>query len=76
MKTNSDKIGIILNPYLVSKVLRVVQQAEFGVDGAAARHDAGDAVGSEWNVAQQHAGVDGPVVNALRLCRVGCVSQM
>lgn len=44
----------------------VVQQAQLGVDGAAARHDACDAPRREGDVAQQHARVDGPVVDALR----------
>ncbi len=43
----------------------MVRQAPAGHDGAAAGHDAGDPVGRQRHVAQQHAGVDGHVVHAL-----------
>src|SRR5690606_10995519 len=40
-------------------------QAPLGHDRAAARDDAGDALGGQRYVAQQHAGMDGEVVDAL-----------
>ena len=49
----------------VEEVLLVVGQAPLGEDGAAAADDAGDALGGQRHVAQQHAGVDGEVVHAL-----------
>lgn len=50
---------------LVGKVLLVLQQAQLGVDGATTADNAGDAVGRQGNVAQQHASMNGPVVNTL-----------
>lgn len=44
----------------------VVEEAELGVDGPAAGHDAGHAARGERHVAQEHPRVDCPVVNALR----------
>ena len=49
----------------VEEILLVVRQAPLGHDRAAARDDAGDALGGQRHVAQQHAGVDGEVVDAL-----------
>ena len=49
----------------VEEALLVVRQAPLGHDRAAARDDAGDALGGQRDVAQQHAGVDGEVVDAL-----------
>ena len=43
----------------------MVRQAPAGHDGPAAGHDAGDAVGRQRHIPQQHAGVDGHVVHAL-----------
>jgi hypothetical protein len=42
------------------------QQAELGMDGAAAADNAGDAVCSEGDESQQHACMDGKVVHALQ----------
>ncbi len=42
-----------------------MRQAPLGHDRAAARDDAGDALGGQRYVAQQHAGMDGEVVDAL-----------
>ena len=42
-----------------------MRQAPFGHDRAAARHDAGDAVGGEMDVAEPHAGMDGEIIDAL-----------
>ena len=41
------------------------RQAPLGHDRAAARDDAGDAVGGERHVSEPHAGVDGEIVDAL-----------
>src|SRR5471032_3376761 len=49
----------------VGEVLFVVRQAPLGHDRTATRDDAGDALGRQRYVAQQHAGVDGEVVDAL-----------
>jgi hypothetical protein len=49
----------------VEEVLLVVRQAPLGHDRAAAADDAGHALGGQRDVAQQHAGVDGEVVDAL-----------
>ena len=49
----------------VEEVLLVVRQAPLRHDRAAARHDAGDALRGQRDVAQQHAGVDGEIVDAL-----------
>ncbi|MNS74675.1 hypothetical protein D3C72_1081580 [compost metagenome] len=49
----------------VQEVFLVVRQAPLGHDRTAARDDAGDTVGGQRHVAQQHAGVDGEVVHAL-----------
>ena len=43
----------------------VMRQAPFGHDRAAARHDAGDAVGGEVDIAEAHAGMDGEIIDAL-----------
>ena len=43
----------------------MVGQAPAGHDGPAAGHDAGDPVGRQGHIAQQHPGVDGHVVHAL-----------
>ena len=43
----------------------MMREAPFGEDGAAARHDAGHAIGGERNEAQQHTGVDGEIIHAL-----------
>src|SRR5207248_7799577 len=50
----------------VEEVFLMVRQAPLGQDGAAARDDAGEAPGGQRHVAQQHAGVDGEIVHALR----------
>ena len=42
----------------VEEALLVMRQAPFGHDRAAARDDAGDAVGGQRDVAEPHAGVD------------------
>jgi hypothetical protein len=55
------------------KVLDVVEQAQLGVDAAAAADDAGDARRRERHVAQQHAGVDREVVDALQVLVVSLV---
>ncbi len=49
----------------VEEALLVVREAPLRHDRAAARHDAGDAVGGEVHIAEPHAGVDGEVVDAL-----------
>ncbi len=49
----------------VEEVLLVVRQAPLGHDRAAAGNDAGDPLGGQRHIAQQHAGVDGEVVDAL-----------
>ena len=49
----------------VGEVLLVMREAPLGHDRAAARDDAGHAPGGHRDVAQQHAGVDGEVVDAL-----------
>jgi hypothetical protein len=49
----------------VEEAFLVVRQAPLGHDRAAAADDAGHAVGGQRHVAQQHAGVDGEVVDAL-----------
>ncbi len=49
----------------VEEVFLVVGQAPLGHDRATAADDAGDALGGQRHVAQQHAGVDGEVVHAL-----------
>ncbi len=41
------------------------RQAPLRHDRAAARHDAGDAIGGERHVSQPHAGVDGEIIDAL-----------
>ena len=43
----------------------MARQAPLGHDRAAARDDAGDAVGGQRHVGQPHAGVDGEIVDAL-----------
>lgn len=59
---------------LIGKVLLVLQQAQLGVDGAAPRHNARDAVGCEGDVAQQDTCVDRPIVDTLwGLCVEGVV---
>ncbi len=42
-----------------------MRETPFRQDGSAARHDAGHPPGGHRNVAQQHAGVDGEIVDAL-----------
>ena len=49
----------------VEEAFLVVGEAPLGHDRAAAADDAGHAVGGHRHVAQQHAGVDGEVVDAL-----------
>ncbi|CEG08972.1 hypothetical protein BN961_02393 [Afipia felis] len=49
----------------VEEALLVVRKTPLRHDRAAARHDAGDAVGGEVDVGQAHAGVDGEVIDAL-----------
>mmetsp|Transcript_62125 Transcript_62125/g.171845 ORF Transcript_62125/g.171845 Transcript_62125/m.171845 type:complete len:551 (-) Transcript_62125:4169-5821(-) len=49
----------------VQEVLAVVGDAPFGQDGAAARHDAGAALGGHRDEGQAQAGVDGEVVHPL-----------
>ena len=49
----------------VEEAFLVVRQAPLGHDRAAARHDPGDALRRQRDVAQQHAGVDREVVDAL-----------
>ena len=49
----------------VEEILLMVRQAPACHDGPAARDHAGDAVGGQRDVAQQHSGVDGHVVHAL-----------
>ena len=46
--------------------MRGARGARLGMDGSAARHDAGGAVGRQRDVPQQHARVDGEVVHPLR----------
>jgi hypothetical protein len=50
---------------LVEEALLVMRQAPLGHDRAAARDDAGDAVGGERDVGKPHAGMDGEIVDAL-----------
>ena len=50
---------------LVEEALLVMRQAPLGHDRAAARDDAGDAVGGEVDVGEPHAGVDGEIIDAL-----------
>ena len=50
---------------LVEEALLVMGEAPLGHDRAAARDDAGDAVGGERHERQAHAGVDGEIVDAL-----------
>ena len=49
----------------VGEVLLMVGQTPFRHDRAAARHDAGDAARGHRDVAKQHAGVHGEVIDAL-----------
>jgi hypothetical protein len=49
----------------VEEVFLVVRQTPLGQDRAAAADDAGHALGGQRHVAQQHAGVDGEVIDAL-----------
>ena len=49
----------------VEEVLLVMREAPLGENRAAARDDAGHATRRQRDVAQQHAGVDGEVVDAL-----------
>ena len=49
----------------VEEALLVMRQAPLRHDRAAARDDAGDAVGGEVDVGQPHAGVDREIVDAL-----------
>ena len=50
---------------LVEEALLVMRQAPLRHDRAAARDDAGDAVGGQRHVGEAHAGVDGEIVDAL-----------
>ena len=50
---------------LVEEAFLVVCQAPPSHDGAAAGHDAGDAIRRERHIGQQHPGVNGHVVDAL-----------
>ena len=50
---------------LVEEVLLVVMRHPLRQDRAAAAHDAGDALGDQRQVLDEHAGVDGHVVDAL-----------
>ena len=50
---------------LVEEALLVPRQAPLRHDRAAARNDAGDAVGGERHVGEPHAGMDGEIVDAL-----------
>ena len=43
----------------------MVRQAPAGHNRAAARNNSGNSVGGQWHIAQQHARVDGHVINAL-----------
>ena len=49
----------------VEEVFLMVGEAPFRHDGAAARYDAGEAVGGHRHIAQQHARVYGEIVHAL-----------
>lgn len=49
----------------VEEVFPMVGEAPFRHDGAAARYDAGEAVGGHRHIAQQHARVYGEIVHAL-----------
>src|SRR4029078_730926 len=50
---------------VVEEALFVPRQAPLGHDRAAARDDAGDAIGGQWHVCKAHAGVDGEIVDTL-----------
>ncbi len=50
---------------LVEEAFLVMRQAPLGHDRAAARDDAGDAVGGEVDVGEPHAGMDGEIIDAL-----------
>src|ERR1700689_4485876 len=50
---------------LVEEILFVVVGHPLGQDGAAAAHDSGDAFGNQRQILDEHAGVDGHVVDAL-----------
>src|SRR5207249_7826806 len=52
-------------PVRVKETFLVLRQAPFGHNTAAAADDAGHAMRRERNEAQQHAGVNGEVINAL-----------
>ena len=54
-----------LIPVSVEKILLVMREAPFGHDGPTATDDAGHAFGGEGNEAEEHAGMDGEVVDAL-----------
>ena len=56
--------GNVVEP-LVEEVLLMVVGHPLGHDGAAATHNAGDALGNQRQVLHQHAGMDGHVVHAL-----------
>ena len=49
----------------VEKAFLVMGQAPFSHDRTTTRDDAGDAVGGERDVAQQHAGMDSEIIHAL-----------
>ena len=49
----------------VEEIFLVMRQAPFGQDRAAARHDAGDALGGQRDMRQPHAGMDGEIIHPL-----------
>ncbi|VUM29528.1 hypothetical protein PGKDCPLP_04316 [Stenotrophomonas maltophilia] len=59
----------------VEEILLVVRQAPLGHDRATAADDAGDPLGGERHIAQQHAGVDGEVIHALLGLLDQCVAE-
>ena len=62
---------------LVEEVLLVVGEAPLGHDAAAARNDAGEALGGHGHETQQDAGVDGEVVHPLLgLLQQGVAEQL
>ena len=52
-------------PMRVEKTFLVMRETPLGHDRAAARDDAGHAARGQRNVAQQHAGVDREIIDAL-----------
>ena len=55
---------------LVEEALLVMRKAPLGHDRAAARDDAGDAIGGQRHEGQPHAGMDREVVDALLACSI------